>query len=105
MLRTCAILELVILFAVNPLYAASSSPKPAPAQPPGQKALEHYHKGLEHQQRAWDHEERAAAARPGTHSARITCSRRRNLRRVRSPEQKKCRGSSSARTTQAQGPP
>ena len=33
MLRTCAILELVILFAVNPLYAASSSPKPAPAQP------------------------------------------------------------------------
>ena len=56
MLRTCAILELVILFAVSPLYAASSSPKPAPAQPPGQKALEHYHKGLELQQRAWDHE-------------------------------------------------
>ena len=32
MLGTRAILELVILFAVNPLYAASSSPKPAPAQ-------------------------------------------------------------------------
>lgn len=62
MLRTCAILELLILFALDPLDAASSSPKPAPSQPLGQRALEHYHKGLEHQQRAWDYEERAAAA-------------------------------------------